>query len=327
MRPGIAARRGVRTRHLLLALAALVAAGVLVAALRPGPERRGGVSVAAVGDARAAAATPQAAPVPCPACDQDESYWRRLTQVAPPPLLGKSAALIEGECGRQLYGVDSHSRRPPASLAKIATALVVAENARLSDVVDVTVNGWELSVRDGSTIMGLEAGMRLTVEELLWGLLLVSGNDAAVQLAEHLGGEQRFMKLVEGKVEALGLRDTRFANPHGLDAPESYTSAFDVAVLGRALLGTPVLREIVSTQFHPAAWNGRGLWNGNWLMYIYPDVVGVKTGFTEAAGGTIVAAVERDGRLLIASVLDSADVFYDSIRLFDWAFANLDPAC
>jgi len=306
----------------------LLAAGFLIAALRGGSEGREGVSVAAVADLQASAeGTPAPTPAACPACGQDESYWRRLTQVAPPALLGQSAALIEGGCGRQLYGLDSHSRRPPASLAKIATALVVVENARLSDVVDVTVNGWELTVRDGSSIMGLEAGMRLTVEDLLWGLLLLSGNDAAIQLAEHLGGERRFMDLVEAKVRSLGLRDTRFANPHGLDAPGSYTSAFDIAVLGRALLQTPVLRQMVSTQFHAASWTSRGIWNGNWLMYIYPNVVGVKTGFTEAAGGTIVAAVERDGRLLIASVLNSADIFYDSMRLFDWGFANVPPAC
>jgi D-alanyl-D-alanine carboxypeptidase len=170
--------------------------------------------------------------------------------------------------------------------------------------------------------------MRLTVEELLYGLLLPSGNDAALQLSEYLGGENRVVDRMNARVKALGLTDTHLANSHGLDAPGAYSTPFDMAVLGAALLEDPVLRGIVGTEFRPEEWHELGgLWNGNYLMYIYDDAIGIKTGYTEAAGWSIVAAAERDGRLLIASVFNSADVYWDAMRLFDWAFDNLESAC
>jgi serine-type D-Ala-D-Ala carboxypeptidase (penicillin-binding protein 5/6) len=262
---------------------------------------------------------------PCPGCNQDAGLWTKFTANPPPQLRGKSAALIEASCGRLIYGQEANVRRPAASLMKIVTSMVVVENARPTDIVDIHVNGWRMAAEDGSSIMGLEEGMRLPVEELLYGLLFRSGNDAAVALSDHLG--PRALELLNAKVKNLGLTDTALQNAHGLDAEGAYSSPFDMAILGRELLNIPYLRSIVSSKYHATDWSPPGMENGNWFMYIYPGAVGVKTGYTDAARGTIVSAVERDGRLLILSVFDSSDVFVDSTRVFDWAFANVPAAC
>jgi D-alanyl-D-alanine carboxypeptidase len=270
---------------------------------------------------------PEPSPTPCPGCGQDESLWRLLTANPPPELLGQAGALVEASCGRMIFGKDSAGRRPAASLVKIATALVVVDQHRLSDVVDIQINGWDLAAEDGSSIMGLVAGMQLPVEELVWGLLLMSGNDAANELARHFGGVERLVALMNAKAASLGLTSTQFRNAHGLDADGAYSTAFELTVMGRTLLADPLLSTMVVTQHHPTTWKPDGIWNGNWLLYIYPEAIGIKTGYTEAAGGTIVAAATRDGRTLVASVLNSADVFWDSMRLFNWAFANTQKAC
>jgi D-alanyl-D-alanine carboxypeptidase len=270
----------------------------------------------------------RAVATPCAYCDQDPDAWRSLTVVVPPELLGTAAVLMEGGCGEVLFGQNWREQHQPASLAKIATALVVAENTDLTDIVDVQITGWDLVVENESTIMGLIAGMRISVEELLYGLLLSSGNDAALELSRHLGGEDRVVAMMNERVTGLGLTDTVLKNSHGLDAPGAHTTPFDMAVLGRELLQNPLLRQVVATQFRLEEWHDLGgLWNGNYLLYIRDDAIGVKTGYTEEAGWLIVAAEERDGRLLIASVFDSADVYWDAMRLFDWAYENTDNVC
>jgi D-alanyl-D-alanine carboxypeptidase len=287
-------------------------------------ELYGGGSTNDVAASRLAAPTPVR---PCPACGQDENAWRAQTAVAPPVLLGKSAALIEASCGKQIFGQQSHERRAPASLTKIATALVVVDQNRMQEPVDIQLNGWELSAADDSSIMGLEVGMRMSVEELVWGLLLRSGNDAADELARVFGGTDKFVGLMNAKVQSLGLKDTQFKNPHGLDADGLYSTTFDMTILGKTLLANPTLAEMVRTKDHPTTWSPEPMPNGDWLLYAYPDAIGIKTGYTENAGATIVGAATRDGRTLIASVFDSSDVFWDSMRLFDWAFANTQSSC
>ena len=238
---------------------------------------------------------------------------------------GRSAASIEASCGALVYGQREHERLPPASLTKIVTAIVAAEQDDLSRVVDVNVNSALLVVSTDSTVMGLEAGLRMSLRDLIHGLLLVSGNDAAAEIAMEVGGTiSRFIVLMNAKVDELGLQNTHFANPHGLDEPELYTSAYDIALLGRALLEDPELASIVAKKQYTADWNGPELWNGNELLNLYPGVVGVKIGFTEGAKQTIVAAVDRDGRRLIVSVLGSNDRYSDAIALLDWAWVNTE---
>jgi serine-type D-Ala-D-Ala carboxypeptidase (penicillin-binding protein 5/6) len=277
------------------------------------------------GDISKAAAV--SAPPPCPYCNQDPNRWRSQTGVNPPEIGGKTAAVIEGACGALIYGLKQDERAPPASLVKIGTALVVMDLAKLEDRVPISIDGWSLSAEDGSSIMGLEVGMNLSVEELLYGLLLPSGNDAALALADHLGGSAKVVALMNQRVERLGLHNTQFTNVDGRHNPGLYSSAFDMATLGREMMANPKLKQIAGTQRFMPNWNGPQLWNGNYLLYIYPGTLGVKTGYTEEASSTIVAAVERDGRTLYASVFGSWDAYWDVIRLFNWAFLNTRSTC
>ncbi len=262
------------------------------------------------------------------ACAGTENEPAYVGDVRPGDITGQAAAVIEEPCGASLYDYDGQQRRAPASLAKIATALVAVEGADLSEMVDVDVDGAELAVTTDSTTMGLEPGQQLSLRDLLYGLLLPSGNDAAIAIAEHVAGsESAFVDLMNGEVAELGLGDTHFANVHGLDDPGMYTSAYDIAMLGRELMRQPELAVIVGTRIYQPTWDKPPLWNGNRLLYSYPESIGVKIGYTDDAGGTIVAAAERDGRVLIASVLGSAGIYQDAITLLEWAFENVPSVC
>jgi len=263
--------------------------------------------------------------------DQDGTPqdWTAVLSMAPPPeIAGRVAAVIEEPCGALLYGLNLHERLAPASLTKIATALVAAERAMPSAMVDIRVDGAELATLTDSTVMGLKPGQRLSMRDLLYGLLLPSGNDAALAIAEYVGGTvPAFTELMNDKAKRMGLRNTHFTNPHGLDEPGLYTSAFDIAILGRELLRTPELAATVTTRSYQPAWAGPILWNDNPLLYSYPGAQGVKIGYTDEAQQTIVAAVERQGRQLIAVVLKSTNIFQDTPLLLDWAFAQTESAC
>ncbi|MBI4570933.1 MAG: D-alanyl-D-alanine carboxypeptidase [Chloroflexi bacterium] len=245
-----------------------------------------------------------------------------------PKINGRSAAVLEEPCGALLYGLAANLRRPPASLTKLATALVATERADLDETVEVRVNSALLVASTGSTVMGLEPGMRLSMRDLLHGLLLTSGNDAAIAIAEAVAGNvPAFVDLMNEKAVALGLRNTHFANPHGLDDPALYSSALDMALLGHALLVHPELAAIVRTKEYQPAWDGPELWNGNALLDLYPEAIGIKIGYTETAGQTIVAAAERNGRRLVVSVLGSRDRYADAMALLEWGFAEAPPGC
>jgi D-alanyl-D-alanine carboxypeptidase len=262
------------------------------------------------------------------ACGASRDAPLLAEDAAPPDVAGRAVAVIEEPCGALLFGNDPYRRSPPASLTKIVTALVAAERADLSETVSVQVDGAELALSTDSTVMGLQPGQQLLMRDLLYGLLLPSGNDAALAIADHVAASiPDFVELMNSKVEELGLNDTNFTNPHGLDDPALYTSAFDAAMLGRELLRQPELAAIVQTDSYQPAWDGPPIWNSNRLLQLYPDSLGVKIGYTDKAGQTIVAAAERDGRRLIVSVLGSADIYQDAIALFDWAFTSTASTC
>jgi D-alanyl-D-alanine carboxypeptidase len=248
---------------------------------------------------------------------------------AAPKISGFATVVMEEPCGAVLHKVNGDVRRPPASLTKIATALVADDNAAFDELVNIDVAGAEFSLETDSTIMGLEPGQQLTMQDLLYGLLLPSGNDAAIQIAEHISGSvPRFVQLMNLKVDELGLENTHFANPHGLDDDELYTSAYDMALLGRELLKRPRLAEIVGSRQYQPAWDGPAVGNLNQLLGFYPGTLGVKTGYTPLAGQTIVAAAEQGGRRIIVSILgDQFDIYYDVSELLNWAFQETEPAC
>lgn len=247
----------------------------------------------------------------------------------PPAITGVAAYVLEEPCGESLYELNPNTRVPPASLTKIMTGLVAVEHARLTDSVDITVNGPELSLATDSTVMGIEPGMTLTMRDLLYGLLLVSGTDAAIQIAEHVAGDiPSFVKLMNQKATAMGLTDTRFTNPHGLDDVSLYSSAHDMAIMGQQLLRNPDLAEIAGTRDYQPGWDGPALKNLNLLLGFYPGAIGVKTGFTDLAGQTIVGAAERDGRRVIVSVMGAqTEIYGDAAALLDWAFDETNSGC
>ncbi len=262
------------------------------------------------------------------ACASPRNEPATVGELPPPEITARAAAVIEEPCGGVLYGGNAHMRLAPASLTKLATALVASERADLSDTVEVRVDGAELAVTTDSTVMGLQPGQRLSMRDLLYGLLLPSGNDAAIAIAEHVGiTVPAFVDLMNDKVAQLGLGDTHFTNPHGLDEAGLYTSAYDIAMVGRELVRQPELAAIVRTPTYQPAWDGPPLWNSNRLVYSYPGSLGVKIGYTDQAQQTIVAAAERDGRRLIVSALGSSDIYEDAVSLLEWGFTGTQSAC
>jgi D-alanyl-D-alanine carboxypeptidase len=247
----------------------------------------------------------------------------------PPPVSARAYAVVDRSCGALGFGWNEHERFAPASLTKIITGLLVAQSVNVEDNVEVHVSGSQMRAR-GSSIMGIEPGQVYSVLDLLYGLMLPSGNDAALALAEHAGEGDvgRFVEMMNGLASRLGMANTHFANPHGLDAREHYSTAYDLAIAGRAALDNPLLHAISSTPRWTTE-GGRGISfkNGNKLLSTYPGAFGVKIGFTTAAKQTIVAAAERDGRQVIVSVLGSDDRYGDTAALLDWAFASVPSRC
>jgi D-alanyl-D-alanine carboxypeptidase (penicillin-binding protein 5/6) len=231
-----------------------------------------------------------------------------------PDVSAAAALLADSTTGQPLLVLNPDQPRPMASTTKIMTALLALERGNLADQVVVSPTALV-----GEASMGLQAGEVVTVEDLLWGLLLNSGNDAAMALAEYVAGsEADFVVLMNQRAAELGLRNTRFANPHGLDAPDHYSSARDLWRLAEAAMAYPKFREIVATQAHTAA--GHPLWTQNELLGAYPGADGIKTGTTELAGQSLVASVTHSGHRAVAAILGSQDRYTDARALFDAYF-------
>ena len=234
-----------------------------------------------------------------------------------PNIRAGAAILIEAHTGTVLFAHNEHERRPMASTTKIMTALVTLENARLDERVTVSPQ----AVRVPGSDAGLRAGQTLTVLELLHGLLLPSGNDAANVLAEHVAGSQEaFVRLMNERAAELGAARTRFANAHGLDAPDHYSTAYDLAILARAAMLFPTFSQIVRTPVFQPQSISRTWRNTNQLLWAFEGIEGVKTGTTSGAGYCLVAAASRSGMRLIAVVLASPDRYGDAVRLLEYGF-------
>jgi D-alanyl-D-alanine carboxypeptidase len=237
-----------------------------------------------------------------------------------------SVSIVESACGAPIYGRNEHLRMPPASLTKLMTAAVASDHAPFDTMITSNVDGAKLYDETGSTIMGLRPGMQLSLLDLLYGLLLPSGNDAAIAIAEGVGGTQeKFVEMMNEKVQSLALPDTHFTNPHGLYEHDLYSSAYDMAMLARYVMQNPTLRQIVSATSWQPKWDGPPVWNGNRFITDYPGADGVKIGYTEQSQQTIVASATRDGRRIIVSLMRSQDRYTDAERLMDWAFAQPSP--
>lgn len=234
-----------------------------------------------------------------------------------PRLNAGAAILVEANTGTVLYASNEHDPRPMASTTKIMTALVALETTPLNEMV--TVSAEATRVRGSNA--GLRAGQQLTMNELLYALLLPSGNDAANVVAEHVAGDTRtFAELMTAKAHDLGATRTRFANAHGLDAPNHHSSAHDLAIITATALHYPTFSRIVdSTEFSASSISST--WrNTNRLLWSYDDIGGVKTGYTGGAGLCLVAAASRSGMKLITVVLAGPNRWQDSLNLLEYGF-------
>ncbi len=239
-------------------------------------------------------------------------------------LTAKAYALIEAGSGRLLLGKNEHERLPMASTTKIMTALLVLEAGEDLDRL-VTVAP-EAAGTEGSS-MHLAAGEKLSVRDLLYGLMMVSGNDAAVALAVHLcGSVEAFAARMNQRAAALGCGDTHFVNPNGLHDPEHYTSACDLARIAAAAMELPTFRELVSTQRYTTATGDRNrtFRTKNRMLTEAEGGCGVKTGFTRKAGRCLCFAARRQGMLLIGAVLNAPDMWGDAKQLLDRGFSDYE---
>lgn len=242
-----------------------------------------------------------------------------------PSVTASSAVLIDLDDGAVLWSKDPDRRLPPASAVKIMTALVVLERSSPDEMVIVSAAAERVGERDPEVIeVDLRAGERFTVEELLYALLLPSANDAAVALAEHVGGSvEAFTAMMNSRAQRLGARSSNFTNPHGLDHPGQRSTARDLAAIAReAMMHRGLFRRIVGTYSYMLERPGgsRVLINRNRLLRNYPGAIGIKTGTTTQAGEVLVSGARRGGEGRVAVVMGSSDRYPDSARMLDHGF-------
>ena len=227
--------------------------------------------------------------------------------------------VLDAATGRVLHERSADDRSLIASTTKIMTALVVCQRCNVLDRVRVPKEAVGI---EGSS-MFLQEGEVLTVQELLYGLMLRSGNDAAAALAIWCGGTMEgFAELMNDKARELGLKNTHFVNPHGLDAPEHYSTARDLAVLTAYAMENPVFAKTVGTK--SVTVGERVLTNHNKLLWQLPGCEGVKTGYTKAAGRILVSSAARDGRRLICVTINAPDDWNDHKQLLERGFSDFE---
>ena len=242
----------------------------------------------------------------------------------------RAAVLLEAGSGEVIFGQNENARLPMASTTKIMTALVALEALPLNTPVKITAASVGV---EGSSVY-LAEGEVLTLEQLLYALLLESANDAASAIAVAVSGSvEDFAERMNQKAAELGLTDTHFVNPHGLDHEDHYTTAYELAVITRAALENETFRTICATERKTIPLHGtegvRLLLNHNKLLDSYEGCIGVKTGFTKKTGRCLVSAAERDGVTLIAVTLGAPDDWRDHTAMLDYGFGLYEtvPLC
>lgn len=244
---------------------------------------------------------------------------------ATPNISAKNAIAIEATTGRILYEKNPNEKVPMASTTKIMTAIVALEQNLMTDTVVVSNNAaWT-----GGSSVNLKKDDEIELSELMYGLMLNSGNDAAVAIAEHTSGTvSEFAKLMNEKAKEIGAFNTNFVTPHGLDSPEHYSTAYDMAIITKYALNNPTIRKLVSTSHYTMKFkNGKTkeLSNTNPLLSFYEGANGVKTGYTGLAGKCLVASAKRDNMEIIAVLLGdptSKARINDSVKILDYCFNN-----
>lgn len=234
----------------------------------------------------------------------------------------ESTAVIELSTRQIIYGMDCHKHLPMASTTKIMTAAIALENGNTMDYVNISENAQN---QEGSSIY-LRVGDRVTLRDLLYGLMLNSGNDAAVAIAEHIGGNtEHFVQMMNDKASELGCRDTHFMNPSGLFDAEHYSSAYDMALIMAYAMENEEFKNIISTKEYQIKTAGAitYLRNHNKLLWQYDGCIGGKTGFTKNSGRCLVSCAEKDGIAVAAVTLNDRNDWNDHKNLFDHAFSTV----
>jgi serine-type D-Ala-D-Ala carboxypeptidase (penicillin-binding protein 5/6) len=283
----------------------------------------GATATAAAAPNAVATAIPQ--PTATPAPDFFSSAWLEAHPATDvPPITAQGAIVLDRDTQQIMLAKNVDARRPPASIMKIVTAMVALDMSKTSQVIDVSREAANMEPNK----MGLSYGEQVTVGDVLYGLLLDSGNDAAEALADGLpGGHANFLQKMNDKTTSLGLKNTHFVDTAGLD-DDNYTTPYDMAVLAdAALTGYPTIRTVVSTKEIAIPGNASHKWfkptNLNDLLWDYPGTYGMKVGYTDAADYTIILAGQKNGHNVIIVLMGSDHHFTEGRKLFDWAYAHL----
>ncbi|QDP42155.1 D-alanyl-D-alanine carboxypeptidase family protein [Radiobacillus deserti] len=241
---------------------------------------------------------------------------------AKPGVSSRNAVLMEQTTGRVLYEKAANDQHLIASITKIMTAIVAIESGKL----DETVTASRRAVYTEGSSIYLKEGEKMKLKDLVYGLMLRSGNDSAVAIAEHVGGSvEGFVHLMNEKAQWLGMTNSHFDNPHGLDSETHYSTAYDMALLMRHAMNNEIFREITSAKSYKAESREYAWGNKNKLLTRYYEYsTGGKTGYTKKAGRTLVSTAEKDGMKLIVVTLDGPDDWNDHMSLFDWGFKHYD---
>lgn len=237
---------------------------------------------------------------------------------AAPHVSAANSILMEEITGRVLFEKDAYEQKPVASITKVMTAIIAIEQGKLKDQIKASHRA---VYSEGSSIY-LEIGEKMSLEDLLYGLMLRSGNDAAVAIAEHIGGSvEGFVFLMNEKAKTIGMSGTHFINPHGLHDENHYSTAFDMALLLRYAMQNKTFQKISQTSFHKPKSRTYGWKNKNRLVNgMYKYSTGGKTGFTKKSGRTLLSSAKMKGLSLIAVTLNGPDDWNDHIQLYNWGF-------
>lgn len=256
----------------------------------------------------------------------NNSDYLTLEKIKEPQINSCSAVVIDRNTNTILYGKNENQKRKMASTTKIMTATVIIENCNLSDIVTIS----KKAASTGGSRLGLKTGDKIIVNDLLYGLLLKSGNDAAVALAEYCSGSiSNFADMMNKKAFELGLHNTHFETPHGLDSNEHYTTAYELALLSNYAMQNKTFRTIVGTKTTTININNisRQISNTNELLGNFDGVYGIKTGFTNGANRCLVTACKRQNMDIICVVLGADTKKFrtqDSVKLLNYAFNNFE---
>ena len=253
-----------------------------------------------------------------------ETIAQTTETLEPSSINSRSCIVFDRNSHMTLYGKNENNKVKMASTTKIMTSIIIIENCNLSETIEIS----KKAAGTGGSRLGLKAGDKITINDLLYGLMLCSGNDAAVALAEYAGGDiQGFADMMNKKAIELGLINTHFESPHGLDSDGHYTTAYELALLSDYALKNETFSKIVGTKNYTVSINGysKNLSNTNELLGYLNGVYGVKTGFTNGANRCLVTACKRGDMDIICVVLGADTKKFrtqDSIKLIEFAFEN-----